>query len=76
MAKVYTSFVVRCWVLKDQPLGERSVLDVEHVQSGERLRAANFTEASAWMDAVARTAEPDPEHPREPPSATRPRPYR
>jgi len=62
--KAYSSFVVRCWVLKDQPLGERRVLDVEHVQSGERLRTSNFGEARAWMESMARHDESEPHAPR------------
>jgi hypothetical protein len=59
MVKVYSSFVVRCWVLKDQPLGERRILDVEHVQSGERLRTTNFADVCAWMESAESPAESD-----------------
>jgi hypothetical protein len=59
MAKAYNSFIVRTWLLKNQPLGERLVVDVEHVQSGRRLRTTNFADVSAWMESADRSLESD-----------------
>jgi hypothetical protein len=59
MVKAYNSFVVRCWVLRDQPLGDRRILDVEHVQSGKHLRTASFAEACAWMEGAAEVEAPE-----------------
>ena len=57
--KTYSSFVVRYWVIRDQPLGERTVLDVEHVQTGDRLRAASLAEAYEWMEAACHWVKPE-----------------
>ena len=56
--RLYNSFLVRCWLIRSAPEGERSVLDIEHIQTGEHFRPANMTEAEGWMcDALHRTGE-------------------
>ncbi len=47
--RLYRSFLVRCWLIKDHSGDERSVFDVEHIQSGERTKAATLQEAEQWM---------------------------
>jgi hypothetical protein len=54
--KLYGSFLVRCWVIKDASADERAVIDVEHIQSGEHLRVANFAEAEEWVLEACRNA--------------------
>jgi hypothetical protein len=52
MARRYDSFVLRCW-RRD---GERRV-EVEHLQSGGRIRAATLAAAVGWIG--ARCGDPD-----------------
>jgi hypothetical protein len=37
--KSYSSFLVRCWVIREEGQAERVVFDVEHIQKGEHWRA-------------------------------------
>lgn len=48
--KTYNSFLVRCWRVKDSVQGDRIVFDIEHIQTGFRLQAADlsFVEAYNW----------------------------
>jgi hypothetical protein len=47
--KRYSSFLVRCWLIDDQVEEKRSVIDVEHIQTGGRFRVARIVEAEQWM---------------------------
>jgi len=47
--RIYNSFLVRCWLIQDSSQGERSVIDVEHIQTGASTRAASLTEAERWV---------------------------
>lgn len=47
--RFYTSFVVRCWVLEEPGLGRRSIVDLEHIQTGDHYRVASLTEAQQQM---------------------------
>jgi hypothetical protein len=47
MAKWYGSFLVRCWHLAD----DAQRLEIEHIQSGARVRVATVAAAVAWMSA-------------------------
>lgn len=47
--KRYSSFFVRCWLIADVAELERSVINVEHIQSGEHMRVQRMTEAEEWM---------------------------
>lgn len=53
--KLYSSFLLRCWLIDDQSQPERSLIDVEHVQSGGHKRVANLTEAEEWIFAACRS---------------------
>lgn len=53
--KLYSSFLIRCWLIHDSPESEKSVIDVEHIQTGERRRAVTLTEAEQWMFEACRT---------------------
>jgi len=57
--KLYSSFLVRCWLIHDQSQDERSLIDVEHVQTGGHKRVANLTEAEEWIFAVCRRGPTD-----------------
>ena len=43
----YASFVVRVW----QHVEPR--VDVEHIQTGDRMRAVSLADVAAWMDRIA-----------------------
>ena len=47
--KLYGSFLIRCWLIRDEHGEERTILDIEHIQQGEHLRINNPEEASRWM---------------------------
>ena len=56
--RLYNSFLVRCWLIRTAPEGERSVLDIEHIQTGEHFRPSSLAEAQDWMhDALRREDE-------------------
>lgn len=48
--KSYNSFLVRCWIVKDSVNSGRIVFDIEHIQTGFHLQAADlsFVEACNW----------------------------
>ena len=48
--RLYNSFLVRCWLIRSAPEGERSVLDIEHIQTGEHFRPSSLAEAEGWMN--------------------------
>ena len=48
--RLYNSFLVRCWLISGEPEGERSVLDIEHIQTGEHFRPSSLSEAERWMN--------------------------
>lgn len=58
--KVYNSFLVRCWPIRDAG-GERNVLDVEHIQTGEHRRSSSLADVETWMRDAAQCRRPDPE---------------
>jgi hypothetical protein len=47
--KLYGSFLIRCWVIRNDENDLRTVFDVEHIQRGEHLRVGNLDEANQWM---------------------------
>lgn len=44
MTRRYDSFMLRCW-----QLGNEWRIEVEHLQSGERIRSANLMGTAAWI---------------------------
>ena len=53
------SFFIR-WLLfskDDKPQEEQSVIDIEHIQSGESQRVSSLEEASQWMQDVQAETE-------------------
>lgn len=56
--KLYSSFLIRCWLIHDSARNERSVIDVEHIQTGGHTRVANLTEAEKWIFETCRTIQP------------------
>jgi hypothetical protein len=55
MARRYSSFVLRCWLLES---GERRIT-IEHIQSRERFESATIAEALVWMDARSGSSSAD-----------------
>ena len=53
--KLYSSFLIRCWLIADPSHDERSVIDVEHIQTGGHRRAASLAEIEEWMFDTCRT---------------------
>lgn len=53
MKKIRRSFVIR-WILSphDEKQPESSVIDVEHIQTGNHRRVTSLVEANAWMTEV------------------------
>jgi len=56
--KLYNSFLVRCWLIRGPSEEERVVIDVEHIQTGGRLRAASLDEMREWVLTSCRAAPP------------------
>jgi hypothetical protein len=55
--KLYSSFLVRCWVIRDG--AEKIVFDIEHIQKGERQRTATPEEALQWIVAACQNYQPE-----------------
>ncbi len=66
MARSYGSFVVRYWLLDD----DQERIEIEHMQTGDRVRVASLDEGVAWI--TARVRRPANGGGREPPDATAP----
>ena len=56
--RLYNSFLVRCWSTRSAADGERSVFDIEHIQTGEHFRPASLSEAEDWMCDALRNSCP------------------
>ena len=54
--KLYSSFLVRSWLIREPARDERPVIDVEHIQAGGRTRVNNLSEAEGRMLEACRTA--------------------
>lgn len=54
--KLYSSFLIRCWLIEDTERGERVVIDVEHIQTGGHRRVASWPEAEEWILESCRAA--------------------
>jgi hypothetical protein len=61
--KSYSSFLVRCWVIREEGQAERVVFDVEHIQTGEHWRALVPEAALALIVQSSKESSPqdDPE---------------
>jgi hypothetical protein len=54
--KLYGSFLVRCWLIQGPSQNERSVYDVQHIQTGERLRVESLAEVQNWVIAACQAS--------------------
>ena len=57
--KTYSSFLIRCWLICEPPLEERSIIEVEHIQTGVHTRAASLIEVEEWMLESCRSTRSD-----------------
>ena len=54
--RLYSSFLVRCWLTEDALQGAQSVLQIDHIQTGTSTRATNLSELEPWVLEACRTA--------------------
>lgn len=47
--KSYGSFLCRCWVIREESQDVRTVIKIEHIQTGAQMRATGFAEAELWI---------------------------
>jgi len=43
--KLYSSFLIRCWLIEDPERGEQAVIVMEHIQTGGHRPVASLPEA-------------------------------
>ncbi len=43
------SFLMRCWLIQEETATERTIFEIEHVQTGEHERVENLAEAQHWI---------------------------
>lgn len=55
--KLYSSFLLRCWVIRDE--SEKIVFDIEHIQKGERQRTTTPEEALQWILTTCQNHQPE-----------------
>jgi hypothetical protein len=50
--KIRRTFIIR-WILADEDASvQKSNIDVEYIQTGEKFRASSFEEAHEWMNRI------------------------
>jgi len=54
--RVYSSFLIRCWLTDDASQDKQSLLKAEHIQTGTSMRAASLSELEPWLFAACRSA--------------------
>ena len=54
--RVYSSFLIRYWLVSETSPDERSVLQAEHIQTGTSMRAASLVELEPWFLETCRRA--------------------
>ena len=58
--KSYSSFLVRCWLISNESeQRERTVLEIEHIQTGAHHKGASICEAEDWMLSRAQKSSDD-----------------
>ena len=53
--RLYSSFLVRCWLTEDALQGAQSVSQIDHIQTGASRRATNLRELEPWVFEACRT---------------------
>lgn len=57
--KLYGSFLIRCWLIRDEQEEQRTVFDIEHIQQGEHLRVGKPEDAFQWILRTMETLQPE-----------------
>ena len=47
--RLYSSFLIRCWLTEDPGQDKQSILQVEHIQTGASARAQSLSEIEPWI---------------------------
>jgi hypothetical protein len=47
--RLYSSFLIRCWLTDDPGQDKQSILQVEHIQTGASARAQSLSEIEPWI---------------------------
>ena len=63
--RLYSSFLVRCWLTDNGLQGKQSVLQVEHIQTGASMRAESLSAVESWIFEACRSLRSDYEIPPE-----------
>ena len=63
--RLYSSFLVRCWLTEDAREGNQSVMQIEHIQTGASTRAQSFAEIEPWIFEACRGSRSGVEAPDE-----------
>jgi hypothetical protein len=71
--KIYNSFLIRCWLLRSTAQMDRSIFEIEHIQTGERHRAASVAELQRLMLAALLSDNDSPQPTRPTPKPARDR---
>ena len=59
--RLYSSFLIRCWLTDDPSQERQSVLQVEHIQTGASMRAEKLSEIEPWIFEACRGSKPNVE---------------
>jgi hypothetical protein len=54
--RIYSSFLIRCWLTDDASPNEQAVLQAEHIQTGTSMRGASLVELEPWLFEACRNA--------------------
>jgi hypothetical protein len=59
MMKIYNSFLIRCWQLRNTSQADRLVFEIEHIQTGERQRVTSLAELQRLLfDRLTSASDP------------------
>lgn len=60
LMKSYSSFLIRCWLISNESECERTVLEIEHIQTGAHHKGTSIAEAEGWMLSRCQQASGEP----------------
>lgn len=61
LMRLYSSFLIRCWLTDDASQEKQSVLQIEHIQTGASTRAETFSEIEPWIFEACRSLKANAE---------------
>ena len=47
--RLYSSFLIRCWLTDEPGQDKQSIMQVEHIQTGASARAQSLSEIEPWI---------------------------